>query len=415
MSWDRMRRKKEDPKSYEDERRNHGIGLNQKLKTEFLEIGSRNGSMTELIRISRNKVITTEFSGRGSRRVTGSYGRSIGIGELVDTSREHGRSAVSMETMDSYGFICEEGQAQPRRGPSSRSMQMVITQGLERQEPKESSPVEGGGAVYRRPASRSEEEEQCRRSRHSSGGTGVPSKQGSVRGRAPETQRWLGTISINTKVMMTPRSGVSVDDNEVNGVGDKVIPGPQWTTAFGSIVIQTADLLWAAFGRQFIWCVEWMRIHSTSDDKKSTLFVKYCTGVCKEAPPPYQTLSLLSYLSCVNFIDTAPLLHVPFAGVLYTALLPPTGDSSLLLLSCGPLSDNLATDLRGICHKVSLVADSGGICDIDDARADFAGVCHRADSTADLGELCRSSYDLPDSTIPVLPSYHFGLPSLCAA
>ncbi|SYW74093.1 uncharacterized protein UHO2_00958 [Ustilago hordei] len=52
-----------------------------------------------------------------------------------------------------------------------------------------------------------------------------------------------------------------VDDNEVDGVGDKVggvntsvqcvdlmlevIPGPQWTTAFGSIDIRTANLLWA--------------------------------------------------------------------------------------------------------------------------------------------------------------------------
>ncbi|KAJ1576765.1 hypothetical protein NDA11_006854 [Ustilago hordei] len=90
--------------------------------------------------------------------------------------------------------------------------------------------------------------------------------------------------------MMTPRSGVSVDDdevddigdkvggvdddevdgvgdeigdvddNEVDGVGDKVggintsvqcvdlmlevIPRLQWTTAFGSILIQTANLLW---------------------------------------------------------------------------------------------------------------------------------------------------------------------------
>ncbi|SPC63859.1 uncharacterized protein UHOD_11357 [Ustilago sp. UG-2017b] len=44
-----------------------------------------------------------------SRRVTGSYGRSTGIGELVDTSREHGRSAVSMETMDSYEFTCKGG------------------------------------------------------------------------------------------------------------------------------------------------------------------------------------------------------------------------------------------------------------------------------------------------------------------
>ncbi|KAJ1039808.1 hypothetical protein NDA10_005454 [Ustilago hordei] len=81
---------------------------------------------------------------------------------------------------------------------------------------------------------------------------------------------------ININVMMTPRSGVSVDDDEVDGVGDEigdvddnevdgvgdkvggvntsvqcvdlmleVIPRPQWTTAFGSIYIQTANLLWA--------------------------------------------------------------------------------------------------------------------------------------------------------------------------
>ncbi|KAJ1580702.1 hypothetical protein NDA12_004810 [Ustilago hordei] len=56
---------------------------------------------------------------------------------------------------------CEEGQAQPRGGPSSRSRhsheedqaQMVTTQGLERQESKELTPGH-------------EEEEQCRRSRH---------------------------------------------------------------------------------------------------------------------------------------------------------------------------------------------------------------------------------------------------------
>ncbi|KAJ1587552.1 hypothetical protein NDA15_006613 [Ustilago hordei] len=61
--------------------------------------------------------------------------------------------------MDSYGLTCKGGpstamrrtklkeQAQPRRGPSSRSMQMVTTQGLERQEPKELSLIKGGGAV----------------------------------------------------------------------------------------------------------------------------------------------------------------------------------------------------------------------------------------------------------------------------
>ena len=67
--------------------------------------------------------------------------------------------------------------------------------------------------------------------------------------------------------------------------------------------------------------------------------------------------------------------------------------------------DILTTDLCGICHTILLAADSGGICDIDDAHADFAAICHRADSTANLGELCCSSYDLPDPTIPALPSY----------
>ncbi|KAJ1571784.1 hypothetical protein NDA12_003179 [Ustilago hordei] len=54
-------------------------------------------------------------------------------------------------------------QAQPRRGPSSRSMQMVTTQGLERQEPKELSLIKGGGAVSKESTSGHEEEEQCRR------------------------------------------------------------------------------------------------------------------------------------------------------------------------------------------------------------------------------------------------------------
>ncbi|UTT88821.1 hypothetical protein NDA17_004611 [Ustilago hordei] len=80
-----------------------------------------------------------------------------------------------METMDSYGLTCKGGpstatrrtklkeQAQPRRGPSSRSMQMVTTQGLERQEPKELSLIKGGGAVSKELTPGHEEEEQCRR------------------------------------------------------------------------------------------------------------------------------------------------------------------------------------------------------------------------------------------------------------
>ena len=35
-------------------------------------------------------------------------------------------------------------------------------------------------------------------------------------------QRWLGTINVDMKVVVTPRSGVSVDDDEDDGVGDEV-------------------------------------------------------------------------------------------------------------------------------------------------------------------------------------------------
>ncbi|SOV01847.1 uncharacterized protein UDID_18819 [Ustilago sp. UG-2017a] len=142
-----------------------------------------------------------------------------------------------------------------------------------------------------------------------------------VRGRAPETQvsadlcghsvqRWLGTISIDTKVRMTPRSGVSAGGDEVD---DVVIPGPQWTTAFGSIYIRTANLLWAPSD-----------VSVASDtvpalSPESTLFVEYCTG------GPSHTTPVL--LSCVDSFDTAPPPQDLLAGLLFTAP-PSTGDGS---------------------------------------------------------------------------------------
>ncbi|SOV06466.1 uncharacterized protein UDID_17477 [Ustilago sp. UG-2017a] len=126
-------------------------------------------------------------------------------------------------------------------------------------------------------------------------------------------QRWLGTINIDTKVMMTPRSGVSVDDDEADGVvakvgGVGVIPRPQWTTAFGSIYIRTADLLWVTFGHQFI-CVASGTAPALSPE--STLLVEYCTG------GPSSTTPVL--LSCVDPFDTAPPPQDLLAGFLYTA------------------------------------------------------------------------------------------------
>ncbi|SPC67929.1 uncharacterized protein UHOD_12196 [Ustilago sp. UG-2017b] len=181
-----------------------------------------------------------------------------------------------------------------------------------------------------------EVEEQCRRDRNSSRGTGVLSKQDSkeeeqcVRGRAPETQvglsgysmtiklrddsgwrswyvlsqvsadlcghsvqRWLGTISIDTTVMMTPRSGVSVDDDEIDNVGGKV----------GGIDTS---------------------VHVTSDaapalSPESTFFIEYCAGGPSSATPVL--------LSCVASSDTAPPPRDLLAGLLYTAPPPSTGDA----------------------------------------------------------------------------------------
>ncbi|KAJ1601655.1 hypothetical protein NDA14_004982 [Ustilago hordei] len=130
-----------------------------------------------------------------SRRVMGSYGRSTGIEDLVDTSREHGRSAVSMETMDSYGLTCKgepshmrggpgtatrrtklKEQAQPRRGPSSDGYHSGAREtrvlGHWQAGPEEEEQCRGESTPGH------EEEEQCRRSRHHSRGTGVPSRRG---------------------------------------------------------------------------------------------------------------------------------------------------------------------------------------------------------------------------------------------
>ena len=74
--------------------------------------------------------------------------------------------------------ICEEDQAQPRGGPSSKSRrsheedqaQMVTTQGLERQEPKELSLIKGEGAV-------SKESTPLKRHRGAKQGGGAVSKE----------------------------------------------------------------------------------------------------------------------------------------------------------------------------------------------------------------------------------------------
>ncbi|SOV06923.1 uncharacterized protein UDID_17965 [Ustilago sp. UG-2017a] len=174
-----------------------------------------------------------------------------------------------------------------------------------------------------------------------------------VRGRAPETQLlsryrslrascsatikmrgdsgwrlWLGTINIDMKGMVTPRSGVSVDDDgdEVDDVGDEiVIPGPQWTTAFGSIYIRTANLLWAPSD------VSYKRVPSSSSTvqggpSSTTPVLLSCVNSFDTAPPP--CLAPLCLLSGVDFFDTAPPPQDLLAGLLCTAPPPSTGDGS---------------------------------------------------------------------------------------
>ncbi|SOV01804.1 uncharacterized protein UDID_18788 [Ustilago sp. UG-2017a] len=105
------------------------------------------------------------------------------LGKQEGTSREHGRSAVSMETMDSYGFTCKGGAGPyARRGRQEEDQAQGACRWL---------PLRGSRDKSQRNHHRSkeeeqcigdrqvgpEEEEQCRRSRHCSGGTGVPSEE----------------------------------------------------------------------------------------------------------------------------------------------------------------------------------------------------------------------------------------------
>ncbi|KAJ1600205.1 hypothetical protein NDA14_003658 [Ustilago hordei] len=104
-----------------------------------------------------------------SRRVTGSYGRSTGIEDLVDTSREHGCSAVSMETMDSYGLTCKGEPSHMRGGPGTATRRTKLK---EQAQPRRGPSSDGyhSGARETRVIGHwqagHEEEEQCRRSRH---------------------------------------------------------------------------------------------------------------------------------------------------------------------------------------------------------------------------------------------------------
>ena len=89
---------------------------------------------------------------------------------------------------------------------------------------------------------------------------------------------------------------------------------------------------------------------------------------------------------------------------------------SLPLVFAGSvIQSSPATILRRICYAISSTTDPGRICGTVLACADLGKICHRAISTTDLSEFCCKSHDLPDSLIPVLPSYELtDLPTSCA-
>ena len=76
----------------------------------------------------------------------------------------------------------------------------------------------------------------------------------------------------------------------------------------------------------------------------------------------------------------------------------------------------LATNLCRICNTILFTTDPGKVCDTIIACANLGQICHRAISSTDLGELYCKSHNLPNSSIPVLPSYDLmGLPASCTS
>ncbi|SPC62853.1 uncharacterized protein UHOD_11827 [Ustilago sp. UG-2017b] len=116
-------------------------------------------------------------------------------------------------------------------------------------------------------------------------------------------QRWLGTININTKVMVklvvsikTPRSSTAVDY---------------------CLRFYLYPDRWSAMNRLRM---SWMRIHSTFDDEKRV------PSSSSTARGPSSATPVL--LSRVDSFDTAPPPQDLLAGLLYTAPPPSTSDGS---------------------------------------------------------------------------------------
>ncbi|SPC61148.1 uncharacterized protein UHOD_11270 [Ustilago sp. UG-2017b] len=229
----------EELESYEVTMRNNCGSGYERFLAELSEIGRIEGSMAELIEIGSSEALLQNLSGSVAPCL---YDRSHG-NQLEDASITNPKPR----------------RHQTRNGPPPDEVGPYTTMNW----------VRGGGRHHQ------EQDEQ-------EGNTATGMKWGQPLWNDEESLRQLSEVARLKpgSVMMSPRTGVSVDDDEVDGVGDDkaevdrhdqyqyegdgevggvdedtkvwLIPGPQWTTAFGSIYIRTADLLWAAFGRQVV-------------------------------------------------------------------------------------------------------------------------------------------------------------------
>ena len=118
-------------------------------------------------------------------------------------------------------------------------------------------------------------------------------------------------------------------------------------------------------------------------------------------------LSLLAVIGAHLLVPTSMLCRAPTSC---------SGDPRCPPLLAFYCMNTFTIDLCRKCCTIQFIADSGVICDTLIPHTDLDEICLRAASPTDFGGLYCKSYDLPNSSIPVLPSYDLkDLPDSCAS
>ncbi|SOV06952.1 uncharacterized protein UDID_17976 [Ustilago sp. UG-2017a] len=202
------------------ERRNQGFGQIVGFAAEFMEICSRNSSMTDPIEICTNKdniMNPAEISSRmdhmaDSMEISGkddcmtmSHARRTKLFQDRDRAQKHAagyhaggqyKSPENSRRLKGRRWVARHDQYQYSGGELDDDTKGLVVSTIACGDPR--TAVDDCLRFYL-----------------------IRTAAIKVCNDSSVALRWLGTISIDTKVKMTPRSGVSVDDNEVDGVGDK--------------------------------------------------------------------------------------------------------------------------------------------------------------------------------------------------